>query len=155
MKFNRKQRTERSKTLNLRGNLNKKNPQKLHSFFLQNCWPQIYSPTFWPQYHYVYNTYIFYSYHAYDSFIELLSVQKTLHSHTLIICYIHIKDHFLGMTEDGWFPGFVWCRCWFGSDKTSLLKEFTRTGGSTDTVTTMPTTVLCTLWNDGLWQTNG
>lgn len=137
MKFNRKQRTERSKTLNLRGNLNKKNPQKLHSFFykiaghrsiLQHSGPStimfIIIISFIPT--------------AYDSFIELLSVQKTLHSHTLIICYIHIKDHFLGMTEDGWFPGFVWCRCWFGSDKTSLLKEFTRTGGSTDTVTTMP-----------------
>lgn len=154
MKFNRKQRTERSKTLNLIGNLNKKNPQKLHSFFykiaghrsiLQHSGPStimfIIIISFIPT--------------AYDSFIELLSVQKTLHSHTLIICYIHIKDHFLGMTEDGWFPGFVWCRCWFGSDKTSLLKEFTRTGGSTDTVTTMPVTVLCILWNDGLWQTNG
>lgn len=154
MKFNRKQRTERSKTLNLRGNLNKKNPQKLPSFFykiaghrsiLQHSGPStimfIILISFIPT--------------AYDSFIELLSVQKTLHSHTLIICYIHIKDHFLGMTEDGWFPGFVWCRCWFGSDKTSLLKEFTRTGGSTDTVTTMPVTVLCILWNDGLWQTNG
>lgn len=110
MKFNRKQRTERSKTLNLRGNLNKKNPQKLHSFFykiaghrsiLQHSGPStimfIIIISFIPT--------------AYDSFIELLSVQKTLHSHTLIICYIHIKDHFLGMTEDGWFPGFVWCRC--------------------------------------------
>lgn len=154
MKFNRKQRTERSKTLNLRGNLNKKNPQKLHSFFykiaghrsiLQHSGPStimfIIIISFIPT--------------AYDSFIELLSVQKTLHSHTLIICYIHIKDHFLGMTDDAWFPGFVWCWCWFGSDKTSLLKEFTSTGGSTDTVTTMPVSVLCTLWNDGLWQTNG
>lgn len=154
MKFNRKQRTERSKTLNLRGNLNKKTPKNCTVFFykiaghrsiLQHSGPStimfIIIISFIPT--------------AYDSFIELLSVQKTLHSHTLIICYIHIKDHFLGMTEDGWFPGFVWCRCWFGSDKTSLLKEFTRTGGSTDTVTTMPATVLCTLWNDGLWQTNG
>lgn len=154
MKFNRKQRTERSKTLNLSGNLNKKTPQNCTVFFykiaghrsiLQHSGPStimfIIIISFIPT--------------AYDSFIELLSVQKTLHSHTLIICYIHIKDHFLGMTEDGWFPGFVWCRCWFGSDKTSLLKEFTRTGGSTDTVTTMPATVLCTLWNDWLWQTNG
>lgn len=100
MKFNKKQRTERSKTLNLSGNLNKKNPQKLHSFFykiaghrsiLQHSGPStimfIILISFIPT--------------AYDSFIELLSVQKTLHSHTLIICYIHIKDHFLGMTEDG------------------------------------------------------
>lgn len=154
MKFNKKQRTERSKTLNLRGNLNKKPPKNCTVFFykiaghrsiLQHSGPStimfIIIISFIPT--------------AYDSFRELLSVQKTLHSHTLVICYIHIKDHFLGMTEDGWFPGFVWCRCWFGSDKTSLLKEFTRTGGSTDTVTTMPATVLCTLWNDGLWQTNG
>lgn len=154
MKFNRKQRTERSKTLNLSGNLNKKTPQNC-SFFLQNCWPQIYSPTFWPQYHYVYNNYIFYSYCLWFIYRAVVSTKNLTLTYSHNLLYSYIKDHFLGMTEDGWFPGFVWCRCWFGSDKTSLLKEFTRTGGSTDTVTTMPATVLCTLWNDGLWHTNG
>lgn len=152
MKFNKKQRTERSKTLNLRGNLNKKNPKNCTVFFTKLLATDLFFNILAPVMFIIIISFIP---TAYDSFIELLSVQKTLHSHTLIICYIHIKDHFLGMTEDGWFPGFVWCRCWFGSDKTSLLKEFTRTGGSTDTVTTMPATVLCTLWNDGLWQTNG
>lgn len=82
MKFNRKQRTERSKTLNLSGNLNKKPPKNCSFFYkiaghrsiLQHSGPStimfIIIISFIPT--------------AYDSFIELLSVQKTLHSHTLI-----------------------------------------------------------------------
>lgn len=50
MKFNKKQRTERSKTLNLRGNLNKKTPKNCTVFFTKllatdlffNCWWFIY-----------------------------------------------------------------------------------------------------------------
>lgn len=89
MKFNKKQRTERSKTLNLRGNLNKKNPPKTAQFFLQNCWPQIYSSTFWPQYHYVYNTYIFYSYCLWFIYRAVVSTKNlTLtYSHNLLYSY--------------------------------------------------------------------